>query len=282
MLYQWLRLFHDDDGTLIDRSIDNQDEATTVSLVIDQTDDYLYFAQHYPFNNFFIQMDTVNTNAGSLAIQYWGGQAQGWVDAVDILDATSVAGVPLARSGVVQFSPDIQFSWHIVGDTRTEPQPLGLETLNIYNVFWIRFRWSATPSAGTDMKRLVYSFTRSQQIDNIDVQINQFLTSFAAGKTNWDDEIITASMMLVNDMRRRGIIVHQGQLLRFDDVSLAADWMTLCLIYRNLGPAFLDKLTRSKQEYEMAISVKAFSIDENQSGFLERREVSGKVVGLVR
>jgi len=282
MLYQWLRLIHGDNGTLIERSIDNQDEATTVSLVIDSAQDYLYIGQHYPFNNFFIQMDTVNANAGSIAIQYWTSKNVGWVNAVDILDGTSVSGVPLARTGVIQFSPDSQYSWQIVGDSKQEPQPTGLETVSIYNMYWLRVRWSATPSAGCDMKRLAYCFTRSQQIDNIDVQINQFLTSFASGKTSWDDEIVTASMMVVNDMRRRGIIVHPGNLLRFDDVTLATDWMTLQLIYRNLGPAFVDRLTRAKEEYERAISVKAFSLDQNNDAFLNRSEITGSVIGLVR
>ena len=145
-----------------------------------------------------------------------------------------------------------------------------------------RIKVSANLSAGTNAKRIVYAFTRSQQLDNLDVTINQFLTSFSAGKTNWDDEIITASVQLVNDLRRRGLVVSPGEILRFDDVSMACDYKTLMLIYKNLGPGYKDKLDQAKLDYEDTINLRRFSFDTDANAFLDRGELNNSVNVLVR
>ena len=282
MLYQYIRIFFSNNGTLTDYSLQNQEEAATVPLEMVSAEDWIYVGQHYPFNNFFIQIDTANAVSSTMSIQYWGGKSQEWVDALDILDNTSVSGATLARSGIIQFTPDVDHIWHGVADTKNEPQPLGLETLNIYNVHWMRFKASADTTAGSAAKRIAYAFTQNQQLDNIDVTINQFLTSFASGKTNWDDEIITASMQLVSDLRRKGLIVSPGQILRFDDVSLAADLKTLMLIYKNLGPGYQAKLEMTARDYENALSLTRFSFDTNEDAFLSKGELYNSIAKLVR
>ena len=282
MLYQWIRLFFSDNGTLTDYSLENQSEVDTVPLAMDISQDYFYLGQHYPFNNFFVQVDTANAVSNSITIQYWGGKNTEWVDAVDIIDGTKSGGASFAKSGVVQFSPNTTNVWHEVSDTRNEPQPLGLETIDIYNMYWIRFKFTVNPTGGAAVNRIAYAFTQSQQLDNIDVTIDQFLDSFESGKTDWNNEIMTASLQLVYDLKRRGLIIHQGQVLRFDDVSMAADLRTLMLIYRNLGPGYQTKLEQTSREYDNALSLTRFSFDQNQDGFLSKGELFNSIAKLVR
>lgn len=282
MLHQWIRLIYSDNGTLIDRSLDNQDEVITVPMQMVATEDYLYIGQHFPFNNFFVQIDTANSNASVLSVQYWTGKQNSWRTAVDVLDGTSSSGATLAKSGVVQFSPDEDYTWYRVDDTNEQAAEFLLNATKIYNMYWLRLKVSANLSAGTDLKRLAYAFTRTQQINNLDVSIDEFLTSFGATKTNWDDEIVTASIQVVNDLRRKNLIRHQGEILRFDDVSMATDYRVLALIYSNLGPAYRDKKFDAMAEYEKMISLSNFSFDQSEDARLSRDEIASRGIKLVR
>jgi len=282
MLYDWIRVIDGDDGVLTDLSVNNQDETLTLPLDLVAAEDYIYVAQHFPFNNFWMQIDTANSVATTISIEYWAGQGSGWKAAKDILDGTTLAGVPLARSGVVQFSPDQKYNWHRINDTQNEPQPAGLETLEIYNVYWLRFKYVLDLSGATALKRLAYAFTQTQQLDNIDTQINQFQDSFQTGKTDWDDEIYTASIQVVNDLKRRGLITHYGQVLRFEDVTMAADIKTLILIYKNLGPGFRVKLDDARLEYQSALDVGRFTFDKNSNAFTDQGEIANRKAVLTR
>lgn len=282
MLYNYIRLIYSDNGTLADKSLDNQDESSTLPLAFVASEDYLYIAQSYPFNNFFYQMLVANSNTSALSVEYWTGRINGWISAVDILDGTSSGGKTLARSGVIQFSPDPAKIWMQVRDSTNETMPTGLETLKVYNVYWIRIKVSANLSALTAAKRLCYAFTRSQQLDNIDITINDFLETFGIGKTDWDDQIITASLQLVNDLRRRGLIIHAGSILRFEDVTMACDYRTLILIYKNLGPGYKERLATASLDYNEAIDMRRFSFDTDENAFLSTSEKTSTVKVLER
>lgn len=280
MLYQWIRVLYSDNGTLSDMSIDNQDESSDIAAYMVTGEDYIYLAQQFPFNNFFIQSKVANDVAATMAIEYWDGTA--WQSAVDVLDATRSAGCSLAKSGVVQFSPHSSYRWNIIDDTTTNHAPTELSTVTIYNMYWLRFSFNATLKSTTSIDRIAYAFTRSQQVDNIDTTINGYLTTFATGKTNWDNEIITASIQMVNDMRGRGIIVAPGQILRFDDVSMACDWRTLMLIYNNLGGDYSKKYIAAEAEYKNSLSLSRFTFDKNEDAFVSRGEITNTVIQMVR
>jgi len=282
MLFQWLRLIYSDNGVISDLSIENQDESVNVSLELHATEDYLYIGQHFPFNNFFLQVSTANTVTNAISMDYWVSKSTGWYPVVDILDGTRASGKALAKSGVVQFSPDNQFTWGRVGDAKGETLPTGLSTVKVYNMYWLRIKWSVLPSAGTAMKRLAYAFTRHQQLDNLDAQINSYLGSFAVGKTSWDDEIVTASMQVLLELKRRGLVVTPGNILRFDDVTHATDWKALILIYQNLGPAFRQKLIDAQAEFTRALDLTRFSFDADDNALLSYSEIANSVAKLVR
>ena len=91
MLYQYIRTFDADDGTLTDLSLDNQDESSTLPFDLVVSEDYYYIAQFFPFNNFFVQIDTANDVTASITLEYYDGTS--WREAVDVLDGTSTSGV---------------------------------------------------------------------------------------------------------------------------------------------------------------------------------------------
>ena len=280
MLYEYIRVFNSDNGTLTDESLINQEDGSVLSFAFTAAEDYKYIAKFSPFNNFFIQIDTANTDASVMSIDYYDGS--NWRAAVDVLDGTSTSGVTLAKSGVVQFSPNISYGWQRVNDTSDNNSPTELQTLNVYDAYWLRIKFSANPSAGTDVKKIAYAFTTTQQLNDLDIKIDKFFNTFATGKTDWQNEIMTASIHVVKDMMSRGLIREEGQLLRLSDVSLATDYKTLELICAALGPNQEKKREYWRSKYNEVLSQRVFSIDKDGDGRLDRQEISGTTGSLVR
>jgi|GEM_PF-1446079 len=280
MLYQYMRIFDSDNGTLSDVSLENQDEGTNLSFDLVAGEDYIYIGKYYPFNNFFLQLGTANDEAANLSIEYWDGQQ--WRNAVDILDGTKVSGVPLARSGVVQFSTNDEYGWYYVGDPSDTSGPTELQYLSVYNLYWLRLSYSQDLNALTKVKRIAYAFTQSQQLNELDTTINNFLDTFETGKTDWNDQIMTASMHVVRDLQGRGLVRDHGQILLLQDVSLPTDWKTLEMIYYNLGGDYSEKYKNAQKMYKETLKLERYSFDMNDDARLDRRETTGTVRSLTR
>ena len=277
MLTQWIRLLTKQ-ASLIDRSLASQDETGFAANFT--TTDYLYIGQHYAFNNFFVEMTTPNVVPSVLSIEYWDGRQ--WRAAVDILDGSSLAGATLGKTGVVQFSPDTQYSWTRVNDTSEEDATFGLETVNIYNMFWLRLKVSVNLTAGTNIEHLSYAFTNDRMLKSIDPEIDQYLTAWGGvGKTNWIEQIRLGSQHVIIDLKARSMVLSNAQILRFDDVSLAAAYRTLLQIYAPFGEGFKDKRAFAQAQYTAAMDVKNFSFDRNNDAELslpELNQTTGKLV----
>jgi hypothetical protein len=277
MLYQWLRLINGSDISLA-----NQDDSQKIDFNL-QVGDYVYLGQYFPFNNFFAWVDTANEDAAALSIEYWANNK--WVSAVDVLDGTSVDGATLGKSGVVQFSPlKLSDTWSRVSDTSesNSTTPVELNSFAVYDCFWVRLKVDSNLSAGTKLNKITYTFTDSQQLNKYDVEINGFMPAFETGKADWIKEVVTASEIMLSDLKSKGLVISRGQILRFDDVSMACDLKTLALIYSNLGKAYEEKRIRKELEYEKAINLRRFTFDLNNNGMVDEGEIQFKTVRIVR
>jgi hypothetical protein len=271
MLYKWLRAIRSVAGALTDKSLDNQAEGG-VLLDLTATVDYIYLGQTFPFNNFYIQSKVANDVSATIKVEYWDGSA--WRQMVDVLDGTSVGGKPLAQSGLIQFSPDIHYMWCYVPDTSESAGPSELQTLTIYNLYWLRISYSSTLKATTAAQQFTYAFSTHNRIAKHDTTISNYLTSFEAGKTSWESEIITASQEVIKELQSRKLILHPGQILRLDDVSLAAEYKTLSNIYFNIGGEVYNKKKETiDKKYEGAMDISGFTLDLNKNGFVDREEM---------
>lgn len=269
MLLQWLRLWRRNGSTFTELSLANQDDA--VNTVLDLgTSEFLYFASHYPANNFFWHSHVAQSNAASMAIEYWDGVA--WRAVTSVIDGTQTGTASLAKSGVVQFIPHRLYKWNRVADTSETSGPSELTGLEIYDHYWFRISFSGALSGTTAFKKIGYAFTMSQQLAKHDVEIDRKLTSFATGKTDWWPEIMNASEMLVADLRRMGVVISRGQVLLFDDVSLACEMKTLSNLYFSLGKAYDEKRKVVDLAYEKALNMRYMSLDTNEDAMLDLSE----------
>jgi hypothetical protein len=279
MLSQWIRIFHSDNGQLIDYSL-NAQNTDDIPFPFVASEDYLYIAQYYPFNNFFIELKEPNTEASKVLIDTWHGRQ--WTPAVDIIDATSVDGKSLAKTGVIQFSPDRRYRWQSTADTSDETT-MGLSSLHIYNNSWLRVRFDQDLHADTEIKDIGYSFCTDEMLRAIDSEIDNYLMAWGGStKLNWIEQIKLASLYLAYDLKAKGLIIHQGNILRFDDVSMACAHRTLMIIYAQLGESFQSKYQYSFNMYNELLSIKRFNFDEDMDGRLDKQEISNTVGKLIR
>lgn len=269
MLYQWIRLLRSTAGTITDASLANQEEASSVVHDITAATDYLYLGQACPFNNFYYKMNVANTNDSTLKIEYWDGNS--WVFAVDLLDGTRSVAKTLAKSGVIQFSPNFKNRWQIVYDTsEVNIGPADLNSVTIYNMYWLRISFTSNLSVTTASDKICYCFSTHQQINHRDSTLKNYLASFNV--TTWEDHIINASIDTAHELKKRNLIKSHGQILRLEDVSIATDWKTIMSIYFDLGGDYLEKLKAASKEFDNALDLKAPSLDLNNNAYVDVSE----------
>lgn len=278
MLKNYIRVFHSNNGTLSDKSLSVSDGSGFAPSFV-ASEDYIYIGQYFPFNNFYVECATGNASAASISIDTWTGS--GWASGVDVLDATSSGGASLAQAGVIQFEPDHDESWVKMPDT-SEEDDSGLSTVKLYDMYWTRIGFSADLSSTTHISKVFYAFCSNSQLRAINPDIDQFLTSWASGKTNWNEQILLASEHVVADLKERGLAKSNGEILRFDDVSLACAYKTLELIFIPLGKSYADKRSDYAKAYTKIMNSQRFTFDKNKDGKVQAYEIQSTVTKGVR
>jgi hypothetical protein len=252
----------------VDLSLENQDEADTISLGANT----YYVAQLFPFNNLFFHLSTLGTLSNAVQIYFWSGRE--WTSVVDVIDGTR----KFHRSGNIQFNMPDDKSWQSVDDTSKSSAPSELNAFKIYNCYWLKI----VVNTDAVLKEIGYCFSSTQQLKHYDIEINNYMASFDPSKTDWIDELKTSSKMLVLDLKRMGLVVDYGEILLYDDVSLACDFKTLSMIYSNLGPAYDAKRNWAEENYKNALQIKRFSFDTNSNAKLDSQEIANRVKQGVR
>jgi len=267
MLRNYIRVIYSNNGALQDISNKLQDAGGGFSERLTTGEDYIYIGQQMPFNNFFAWMTVLNTVSANLTLEYFDGSA--WRACVDVLDGTE----GFKKSGCIQFVPDKQYEWDYIEDTSEVSDTFELKTLKIYNLYWLRVKSSATLSSGTEWKRLTYAFCMSSDLKTHMPEVDNYLEAWGGEeKTDWIPEIIAASEQMVIDLKGRGLVVHPGQILLFDDVSYGAQMKTLANIMVELGPAFDERRAERMKEYNASLSIKRFTLDVNRNARTEKFE----------
>lgn len=273
MLKEFFRIFRQD-ATLTDLSLANFDDNQTIDISAGET---CYIMQRFPFNHLFFEIDSANTAEAAMNIQYWDGTA--FRASVDKLDATMSGLSTLGKTGVFQFQRDNAYSWCRVIDT-SKNGPEELKDLTVYDMFASRLIFSGPVDC--KIKTIQYSFCTNDDLLMFDVEVNSYLDSFETGKTNWNKEIMTASKLLIMDLRARSMLDNYGQILMFDDFFAACAYKTLYLIYSNLGKGYEEKRNFAREEYNSLLAIKRVKIDLDNDGKMDARDLKGYVRTLER
>lgn len=260
-------------GALVDISAEMSD-FLSASKVIDYTaGDYLYIGSDLPFNHRYVDVKTANTIAAALSVDIWVGSA--WEECVDVIDETSVAGIPLSQSGIISFQVDIDRSTWGYDDT-DEMNNSGIETgPKIFGLYWARLKYSATLNALTELQYMGHKFSDDSALENEypELGISNVKTAFKAGKTTWKDQAITAAEYIIHDLKgKKNLIRSADQILEWDIFEKASIHKTAEIIFRAFGDDYRNNMLDANTAYKEALSVGKFNIDENRNANLDEDE----------
>lgn len=278
------RVIYGDNGVLTDYSVSLDDYYVgdmTFTYVTGQ--DYIYIGSLFPFNHLYFKFNgtNINSNSATISVQYWDSKT--FRDAIDVLDETSVSGASFAQSGFVTWSTNKTYGW-IMEDTNYGGNSVeGLTSLNIYDLYWVRFSFSANLSSNVKVSWLGQKFTTDNDLKDEHAELTKttFLNAFESGKTDWEAQHIRATELIISDLVEQGIIIDQGQILKREDFKLAAVKKVAQLVYTNMGKSYYDDRDNAKNEYVERINKVIPKIDLNINGRFDSNEYA-KVGRLVR
>ena len=268
MLKSWTRVLVDKDGSIVDRSILNQNGDGFSSDL--SSSEFIYIGQYFPFNNFSVDLIEENAVTGAMTVEYWDGNE--FIDMVDLLDGSTSGGATFALNGTVQFQPNKNNSWSCISDTSDE-SGFPLSGFHLYDLYWARISVQNQLTAATKIKHLRYKFCEHNDLIAVDPEINDYLNAWGgATKTTWDEQIYQASDNIISELRERKLIFHPGQILRFEDVHKACVYQTLLMIYSQLGESFKPKFDNYQKLYKQHLGDKRFTFDTNKNAQVEYGE----------
>lgn len=267
MLHQWIRLIGKKGAVFTDLSIQNSDDAQTWALDYDE----IFIGKQFPFNNFHVWSDNPNATIEKMKISIWDGT--NFAAAVDILDASA----SFSKSGIVQFVPGENQSWSREDTTTIDDLKDGP---TIYNLYWAKFEFENPIDIGTTIKQLSYSFTDERFLSTLDSDIDQYQAPL--GQTDWIPQVLMASMQTAIDLKARGLIIDEGQIIQFDDFYVSVAYKALSLIYFSLGPDFDDKRTMAIKEYNNNLKTRRLTIDKDMDGKIDQSDMRSTIRTLTR
>jgi hypothetical protein len=266
------RVIWSDNSVLKDLSINLCDfRAGTEVINFVSTQDYIYVGSLLPFNHKYIDVSVTNTNSATLSVDIWWNNS--WTPAVDLFDGTSVAGTPLSQSGIIRWNTHIERGWDCV---QRSSDVDGLSGTEIYNMYWVRFKYSSNLLSSTALAFVGQKFSNDDQLYSFysDLQNSTIKTAYEAGKTTWTEQHYMAAEYIIKDLRSRNMIYSADQVFEPEMLEEAAIHKTAEIIYRGMGAEFDRDKTEAYKSYMSCMGTKFFNIDKNKDGSVSPLERS--------
>lgn len=266
------RILFSDNGTLSDYSVNLLDfrGATTEPLPFVAAEDALYFASFMPFNHKHIDVGTVNTAVSSVTIDIWDGDE--WNAATDIIDNTADAsGASLAQDGIIRWTPDREEGWSRETDSfEVDGLATTENTREIYNMYWVRMKFSADLDAGTTLKFVGHKFSGDNDLFGEYPDLNQaaLQAAFETGKSDWLNEAYVAAEKIIRDLRKKSAIFSGDQILDYELFKDASVHKTAEIIFHGLGNTYRDLKDNARKEYFDAFDIAFLRLDKTRDARL--------------
>ena len=275
------RIIYSNNGTLTDitekvRRFDN-DAATIADITA--TQDYIYLGCRAPFNHFYFKLKTVSsTTSNTITAEYWDGRS--WITCYRTIDDT--AG--FTESGFVTFIPNKDKSWSSESTNDGSDSITGLTTINIYDLYWLRIKFSLDIPAGFELDFVGQKFSDDFDLGGefADLIRTSMLESFGVGKTNWDEQHCKAAELITQDLIRSNVIDNREQILVREDFTLASVMKVAQIIYNSFGDDYTDQRDKAEQEYKNRLDLSRFRVDKNSNGLLDKQESTNRTGFLSR
>lgn len=253
------RIIYSDNGTLNDFSVAlSRYDSQVKSFTPVKDEDYLYIGSRLPFNHIFFKFSTPSTITATMKVEYYNGTS--WVNTVEVIDETD----GFKQSGFVQFTPDRQKPWMMRSTNYAGEKVVGLEGIVIYDFYWVRISFNQTLSA-TTIKWIGNLFANDVDLDSEFPNLTRAntLASFKTGKTDWEEQHVRASQLLIDDLVNKGLICGPGQILDWREFTTACICKTAEIIYNGFGDDYKDDTINARKEYNARLNKRFARIDLN-------------------
>lgn len=278
------RVIWKDNATLRDLSTKlNNFYSDTQVIDFATATDKLYIGSDVPFNNRFIMMSVVNAVDASMTIEIWDGNS--WVAVVDVKDYTqATAGKPLSQSGIIAWVTDRNKSWAKEATTE-EMAGSGLETLKIYNMYWVRIGFSANLTDTMAIKYVGHKFSKDEDMKGYYPDLNRStaMAAYETGKTSWEEQHILAAEAIFVDLRAKRELWAKGQIFNWEALTMAAVHKVAEIVYSGFGAEYEVRMDTAQDRYEAELGAAlSQGIDKDADGHIDEEEQVGMCVGLTR
>ncbi len=157
-------------------------------------------------------------------------------------------------------------------------------TITVYDYYWIRVSFSANLTAGTSINWVGNKFSNDVDLYKEYPVLNSssFLTSFAAGKTTWEDQHILGANEIIDDLVAKKIIFHPGQILDRLTFKMMSVPKVAEIIFNSLGDDYVNDRTNAYNLYIRRFSKDIYNVDNDLDGRLSTTEQTVRQGGLYR
>ena len=128
---------------------------------------------------------------------------------------------------------------------------------------------------GTDIKWIMYKFASDESLYSEYPIFNStsLKTAYESGKTTWEEQIVVASRLVIEELTRRGIIESGNQLLDYKKLESPVIPKVAELIFNGLGDDYENDRLKARDIFKERSGNKVFNIDLNNNATLDNREL---------
>lgn len=270
------RLIWGDNATLKDLSVVINNLFSDGTIIgFNAAQDKLYIGSDLPFNHRYFSVLVENDVASVVTASIWDGSQ--WQSAVDVIDQTispDAAGKSLSQSGIISWVVDRNHVWG-KRDTTELMIDSGLETLKIYEMYWVRLSFSGNFNANTALKYMGHKFSSDNDLGGYypDLTRSNVMLAFKAGKTDWEDQHVLAAEEIIRDLRKKNVIWNRNQIFGWEEFTDASVHKVAEIVFTAFGNDYETRKENARDNYENALDkVVQSAIDKNVDGRLEEVE----------
>jgi hypothetical protein len=265
-----MRVFFKESSNLIEVTKQINKYKSDTYLMSMGTSDAIYIASDFPLNHLYIKMgDVVNDINSSISIQYWDGT--NWISSVNLNDYTYA----FSQSGFIEFTPDRDEQWLMESTKASGESITDLETITVYDKYWMKITVSVTLKNNIELQWIGNKFSEDEDLYSEYPIFNDttFLTGFQTGKVNWEEQHIKAAEIIIQDMKRKNVIIGKEQILERDILRPASVAKVAEIIFNAFGNDYNEQRQHAKEEYLRRMDLSKYSVDTNNNGIVDAVDV---------
>ncbi len=253
---------------------------------VNGSQDYLFLGSDAPFNHRWVEVKVANTASLALGVDYWDGKE--WVPVAEVVDETvdATGAKSLSQSGMITWVPDKKKAGWSRDDTKDSSSNVitGLGTITIYDLFWVRLRYTGTASSTTELSYMGNKFANDEDLYSLysEFETTEAKERFKDGLTTWDSLHFEAAKMVIRDLKSDKVINSGNQILEAETFRLPAIHKVAELIYGAYGTDWKDDKAAAYLAYKQAMAADLFNVDINENALLEVSEVQSRAGRIVR